>query len=329
MWPRWFRKRALVALALAFVTIVGCRRDGPNANPTPDSQGPVVVAPRPDASDAPAAASDGGGSERARWFGPTNYAHGLPALRSACAPDGETTDHATAEHPGNRVTFCKGGKVAAVSIGFLDAGPAPPPDWYLGSFKVVAGPRDLTDKRLFVAPSELLLSSVRRTRRLTGMAIHVALDLEDEHALGTHARTLGLVDVAPIREGSAWLRSLRLQRGAGLGLLATITAIPDKSAGDVRLTIVNRDTVPNKLAEFPMRAPSLALDVWSMGARVSPGPPPTPPASMGEITLAPRESKTYDHRLAAYSTRLHGPVVVAPKVDDDSLSVEVLRMTVP
>lgn len=311
------------------VALVGCRRDGPKQAPPPDTQAPLAVSPRPDASDVPAAASDAGSSERARWFGATNYAHGSPALRSACAPDGETVDPATAGHPGSRVTSCRGGKVVAVRIGFLDSGPAPPPDWYLGAFIVVGKQPHAADERLFVAPSEIVLSSVRQTRRLTGAALHVALDLEDEQVLRTLAQSLDLAEVAPIREGSAWLRSLRAQRDARLGLLATVTAIQDKSAGDVRLTIVNRDTVPKKLAEFPMSAPSLALEVWSMGSKVSPGPPPTPPSSMGEIILAPGESRTYAHRVAAYSIDLRGPVVVAPKVDGPWSSVEVLRTTLP
>ena len=188
----------------------------------------------------------------------------------------------------------------------------------------------ILEARVFVAPSELVVSFTRQTRRVSGRAVHVALDLEDVTALTALASSLGLHAVTPIREAAAWSRSLGDQRGAGLGLAARITAVPGKSASNVPLTIVNRDAVPLTLAELPRRAVSLALEVWSKDGRVSPGPPPTPTADLGVVMLAPGETRTYHHSLDTYSTDLHGPIIVMPKVEDvRSWSVEALRTTLP
>lgn len=320
----------LALLALIALPLFGCRRDGPSAAPppapdawAPDAQASALVMPRPTAS------TDAGASERARWFGHTNYADGLPALRSACTPDGETKDPATAAHPGHRDTVCRGGKVVAVSVTYMDSGPAPPPEWYLARFIAIPKADAATEARVFVAPSELVVSFTRHTRRLSGRAVHVALDLEDVTALTALASSLGL-HVQPIREAAAWIRSLGDQRGAGLGLAARITTVPGRSASDVRLTVVNRDAIPLKLTEVPRRAVSLALEVWSKDGRVSPGPPPTPTADLGEVMLAPGETRTYDHSLHTYASDLHGPMIIMPKVEGfGSWSVEALHTTLP
>lgn len=291
----------------------GCGKDGTSV--------PVERVAVPAASTAAVAPSAVPSGRSA--FPHTAWAEGLPPLRSACASG-------AADAGERRMIVCRDGKVASVAFGYLDAGPELAPDAYLARFD---GPRLAAPPgaapRVHVLPNaELLVAFTRPTRRLTGNAVHVALDLEPEANLEALAKRLGLAPVEPIRDPAAWMRSLSAQRGPGLGLGAVVSSL---AGGGVRLTLVNRGDSELTVSAAGLAAPSTALEVWANGTLVHPGPPPMPPAAPPMLTLAPGATKGFDYRLSAYAGNLHGAVTVAPKRQGEDAfgAVETLRLTVP